>query len=338
MLRPTHHDRSPAEAETGFGSLLPATPLPEAENPPKGGGGSGEARRALTIGVWLAVLSALGFSFKAILVKLAYPWGVGAVTLLALRMGIALPVFLWVGWRAEPPASTAPLDLRDWATLLLLGMAGYYGASILDFVGLRYITAGLERLILFAYPTFTVLIGVFVFGRRWKRREGVALALSYAGIALAVAHDLEVSREGSAVMLGGLLVLASALCYAGYLAWSADLIHRMGTYRFAAVAMAVSTLATLGHFALTRPLSALVQPWPVMLIAIAMALFSTVLPVLSLAAAIRRIGSGRAAMVGTIGPVLTIGLAWLILGEAVSGWQLTGAALVIVGVRVAATR
>jgi drug/metabolite transporter (DMT)-like permease len=253
-----------------------------------------------------------------------------------MRMGIALPVFLWLGWRAPRPAGADPLSLRDWASLAALGVAGYYAASILDFVGLQYITAGLERLILFAYPTFTVLIGVFVFRRSWHRREVVCLVLSYAGIALAVAHDFKVSREGGEVVLGGLAVLASALCYAGYLAGSADLITRMGTLRFAAVAMGVSTLATLCHFSLTRPLATLVQPWPVVLIALSMALFSTVLPVLALAGAIRRVGSNRAAMVGTIGPVLTIGLGWLILGEAISVWQLAGAALVITGVRVAA--
>ncbi len=342
-MRPVPHGPSFSadSAETdptlpGYGSLIPATPESATEPLPEGAESSAEARRSVTVGIWLAIASALGFSFKSILVKLAYPWGVDAVTLLVLRMSLALPVFLWLGWRAPRPARTDPLSPRDWASLAGLGVAGYYAASILDFVGLQYITAGLERLILFAYPTFTVLIGVFVFRRSWHRREAVCLALSYAGIALAVAHDLKINREGGAVLLGSLAVLSSALCYAGYLAGSANLITRMGTFRFAAGAMGVSTLATLCHFALTRPWAALIQPWPVTLIALSMALFSTVLPVLALAAAIRRVGSNRAAMVGTIGPALTIGLGWLILGEAISLWQIAGATLVIIGVRVAA--
>lgn len=323
-------------AVLSYGSLIPATLGPVPDPLPETADSSDAERRSVTVGVWLAVVSALGFSFKAILVKLAYPWGVDTVTLLVMRMGLALPVFLWLAWRAPRPARADLLSPRDWASLAGLGVAGYYAASILDFVGLQYISAGLERLILFAYPTFTVLIGVFVFRRGWRRREAVCLVLSYAGIALAVAHDFKISGERGAVVLGGLAVLASALCYAGYLAGSANLITRMGAPRFAAAAMGVSTLATLCHFSLTRPWGMLVQPLQVTLIALAMALFSTVLPVLALAAAIRRVGSNRAAMVGTIGPVLTIGLGWLILGEAISAWQLAGAALVIIGVRVAA--
>ncbi|MBI5443608.1 MAG: DMT family transporter [Deltaproteobacteria bacterium] len=318
------------------GTLALARPEPGETPGPAEGEGAEEGRHSVTVGVWLALVAAFGYSFKAVLIKLAYPMGVDAITLLVMRMGFALPFFLWLGSRAAPPADAEPLKARDWVTLTVLSLAGYYGAAILDFVGLRYITAGLERLIIFSHPTFTVLIGVFAFGRAWKGREVASLVLSYAGIGLALAHDLRIGGEGRTVLVGCGLVLGSTLCYAGYLAGSDGLIRRLGPSRFAAAAVGISTLATAGHFALARPLATLLQPWPVLLISLALALFSTVIPVLALVAAIHRLGSNRAALVGSLGPVLTIGLSWLILGETVSLAQLAGAALVIAGVRVAA--
>ena len=283
------------------------------------------------IGFWLAILAALGFSAKAILVKLAYATApVEAVTLLALRMAFALPVFIWVGLRQSRRGS--PLTARDWVAVAGLGLLGYYGASIFDFVGLKYISAGLERLILFTYPTLTVLLGVFFFGHSIGRREVVPLLLCYVGIAAAFTHDLGVGADATAVWIGGGFVFASSLCYAVYLTGSGPMIARLGAARFTALAMLVSTAATLGHFVATQPLSALVQPWPIYAYGFTMAALSTVIPVFAQAAAIRRIGSGRAAMIGTVGPLMTIMLGWWMLGEAMSAWQLGGVALVVAGV------
>ena len=285
-------------------------------------------------GLWLAVLAAAGFSFKAILVKLAYALPqavpVEAVTLLALRMVFALPAFAWVGLRESRRA--APLTPRQWLAVVVLGLLGYYGASILDFIGLHYITAGLERLILFTYPTLTLLIGALLFGKRISRREVAALSLCYLGIAFAFVHDLQLSGEQRAVWIGAGFVFASSLCYAFYLSGSGEMIAGLGAARFTALAMLVSTLATFAHFLATQPFSALLQPWPVYALGAAMALFSTVIPVFAQAAAIRRIGSGPAALIGTLGPMLTILFGWWLLGEAISTAQMVGAALVVAGV------
>lgn len=245
-------------------------------------------------------------------------------------MVFSLPFFLWVGLRESRGAK--PLTRRDWATVVALGLLGYYGASILDFLGLQYITAGLERLILFTYPTMTLLLGAILYGHRIGRREWLAVALCYAGIAAAFAHDLDVSVESGAVWIGGGFVFASSLSYAFYLSGSGPMLAKIGTARFTALAMLVSTAATLGHFLASQPLAALVQPLPVYAYALAMALFSTVIPVFAQSAAIRRIGSGRAALVGTVGPLMTIALGWALLGETISTWQLGGAALVVAGV------
>jgi drug/metabolite transporter (DMT)-like permease len=286
------------------------------------------------LGVALAILAALGFSFKAIFVKLAYavPQAVpvDAVTLLSLRMVFALPVFVWVAWQSS--RSAPPLTRRDWLMLSALGLLGYYGASILDFIGLRYITAGLERLILFTYPTLTVMIGVLFMGKRLSQREIGALLLSYLGIGLAFVHDLEFAGESAAVLTGAAFVFASSLCYACYLAGSAPMIQRLGSVRFTALAMLVSTLATQLHFFIAQPLSALVQPLPIYAYGAGMALFSTVLPVFWQSAAIRRIGSAKAVLIGTLGPMLTIFFGWGLLGEPLSLAQLFGAALVLAGV------
>lgn len=289
------------------------------------------------LGIALAVLAALGFSFKAIFVKLAYAAApVDAVTLLSLRMVFALPAFLWVGFVAS--RSAQPLTRHDWGMLVALGLLGYYGASILDFIGLQYISAGLERLILFTYPTLTVLIGVLFMGKSLTRREIGSLLLSYAGIGLAFAHDLQVAGEMTAVLVGVAFVFGSSLSYAFYLSGSAPAIQRLGAARFTALAMLVSTLATQLHFVATQPPTALIQPLPIYAYGAAMALFSTVLPVFMQSAAIRRIGSAKAVLIGTLGPILTIFFGWWLLAEPLSAAQLGGAALVLAGVLLVSRR
>ncbi|QKE64127.1 DMT family transporter [Aquipseudomonas campi] len=283
------------------------------------------------LGIVLAVLAAFGFSFKAIFVKLAYAAApVDAVTLLTLRMTFALPIALWaVLWLCR---AATPLTRKDGALLLALGLLGYYGASILDFVGLQYISAALERLILFIYPTMTVLIGVLALGKRLEKRQVAALLLSYAGIGLAFAHDLDVAGDIRAVLIGSAFVFASALSYALYSAGAEVAIQRLGTIRFAALAIIVSTLATQLHFVASQPFAALNQPVPVYAYAAAMAIFSTVLPVFWQSAAIQRIGAARTVLIGTLGPILTIFFGWLLLRESVSLAQLLGAGLVLAGV------
>ena len=286
-------------------------------------------KESAATGAALALLAALGFSMKAIFVKLAYPYGVDAITLLALRMGLALPFILWVGLAEQ--RSGASLSRGDWGRLFLLGCFGYYGASILDFWGLEYISAGLERLILFTYPTLTILIGVLFQGKPFTKREGVALVLCYCGIGFAFIHDLGLG-EARNVWLGGALVFASSVSYALYLSGSAPMIVRIGAMRFAALATLMSSAVTLLHFVGTHPLTAFVQPMPVYGWGLAMAIFSTVVPVFAQSAAIRRLGAGRSSMFTMVGPLLTIGFGWWLLNEQISLAQIIGAALVVLGI------
>ena len=286
-------------------------------------------------GAGLALLAALGFSLKAIFVKLAYPYGVDAITLLALRMGFALPVFLWVGLAGQKAGASLTRD--DWLKLFALGCLGYYGASILDFWGLQYISAGLERLILFTYPTLTILIGVLFQGKPFSKREGVAVALCYIGIGFAFMHDLG-QGDSRSVWIGGALVFGSSVSYALYLSGSGSMIARLGAMRFSALAMLVSSAVTLLHFATSQPLTAFIQPLPVYGWALAMAMFATVVPVFAQSAAIRSLGAGSASLFGMVGPLLTIGFGWWLLDESISLAQMAGAGLVLLGILMVSRR
>lgn len=281
-------------------------------------------------GVLFALVAAIGFSAKAVLVKLAYIEEVDPITLLALRMAFSLPFFLLAAWVANRHQSHAPMTRSDWWAVTVFGFTGYYLASFLDFLGLQYISAGLERLILFLYPTMVVLISAIWFRQRIGRRVIVALVLSYLGIAFAYVHDMQIQTEG--VLLGAGLVFASALAYAIYLIGAGHTIARIGATRFTAYAMTVACVAALLQFVLMNPMSDLDQPIQVYGLSLGMALFSTVMPAFVLAAAIRRIGSMRTSIIGSVGPVSTIYLAYAFLGEAVSLVQILGSLLVLAGV------
>ncbi len=282
---------------------------------------------ALRTATVLALLSATGFAAKAVFVKLAYRHGVDAVTLLALRLaGVLLIVGLVRSWRR---ASESPLAWRDWGAVLGLGLLGYYLASIFDFTGLMTVSASIERLVLYLYPTLTVLLSAWCFGHAITGRMKAALLLTYVGIALVVGVDLAQAR----VDVAGLAwIVASTVAFAFYLTFSPPVIARVGALRFTELALAVAAIAMLLHFVATRPLAALVQPWPVYGWAAVMALVSTVLPVYLMNMAVQRIGAGRAAVIGSVGPVLTIVMSMGVLGEVLTPLQWLGALVVLAGV------
>ncbi len=268
------------------------------------------------------------FSAKAVIAKLLYHEGIDAVTLIALRMLLSLPVFLAVAawtWRRQPR-----LDARDLGRIALLGLLGYYLSSMLDFLGLQYVSAGLERLILFLTPSFVLLIGLFVLGRSVTRRQWCSLGFAYAGIVLVFWHD--VNLGGPQVALGSALVAGAAISYAIYLLLSGELIARVGSLRLVALAMTVSTAACLLQYALLRPLPGLFeQSLPVWRLSLLNASLCTVLPVFLTMISVGRIGAGPSAQAGMIGPVSTLFLAWWLLGEPITALQLAGTGLVMTG-------
>ncbi|MDX8376772.1 MAG: DMT family transporter [Mariprofundales bacterium] len=285
---------------------------------------------AIIGGLMVACAAAL-FSFKAILVKLVYEFEVDAISILCLRMLFSLPVFLFIAYREQKAVDALPLARKDFFVIMVLGLSGYYLASFLDFVGLQYVSAGLERLILFTNPTITLLLCVVFFSQAFGKREIAALCISYAGIYLAYSHDI--SSDPNHASWGVLLIFISAICYSCYLAFGAPLIKRLGARRFTALAMCVSCLAVIIHFGSTHVISSLLTlPNIVYAYALVMALFSTIVPAFLLSAGIQRVGAAHAAMVGSIGPIVTLGLAAVILGEQLMPLQQLGAVLIISGV------
>lgn len=289
--------------------------------------------RHLRSGSLYAVLAALGFSFKAIFVKLAYAAGpVDAVTLLALRMGLSLPLFAWLVWASRGSAST-PLTLGDGFRVAVLGLLGYYLSSLFDFYGLQFISAGLERLILFTYPTLVLVFQAVALRERPTPRTLVAMGLCYLGLGIAFVHDLGTAGGGHAVLVGSLWVFASAVTYALYYSGTGMMLKRMGSMRMAGLCGSASSLMVLAHYLLVADVTQLAQlPAAVWAHAAMMALFSTVLPIYWVALAIQRLGPTHTAAVGNLGPVLTMLASWAILSEAISGYQIAGLVLVLLGV------
>jgi drug/metabolite transporter (DMT)-like permease len=289
---------------------------------------SGPDRKAFLAGLAIAIVGAILFSTKAIVAKLLYRYQIDAVTLIAFRMIFSLPFFAAIAlWKARTqPALTG----RERGQIVFLGLIGYYLSSFLDFLGLQYISAGLERLILFLTPSFVLLLSMIFLKKRITAMEWLALGTAYLGTVLVFLHDARAG--GSNILLGGAFVLGSAITYAVYLLMTGELVRRVGSMRLVAYAMCVSSVACIVQFFLLRPASLLVQPAAVYGLSVLNAVMCTVFPVFLTMAAVARIGAPTTSQAGMIGPVSTLFLGALILGEPLTGIQLAGTALVLAGI------
>jgi len=281
-----------------------------------------------TSGLLLAAAGAIAFSGKAIIVKLAYQYGVDSITLLMFRMLFAMPFFLLLAWWAG--RGQARLTRRDVWGVLGLGFSGYYLSSYLDFLGLQYISASFERLILYLNPTLVLILGWVLYKRKITYRQGVAMAVSYSGVLLVFGH--EISLVGDNVFLGATLVFLSAVTYAIYLSHSGQLVQRLGSLRLAGLATTVACFFCILQFVLLKPLSALNVAPEVIGLSVLNATACTVLPVLMIMMAIERIGAGLTSQVGMIGPMSTLTMGVFFLNEPFTIWILAGTALVLGGV------
>ncbi len=290
----------------------------------------GPRSSALALGLALAFLGTLAFSGKAILIKLAYRHGVDAVTLIMYRMLFALPFFLAMAWWAS--RGREALRRQDWMGVVFLGVIGYYLSSFLDFLGLQYISASLERLILYLNPTLVLLLGLLFYRRAISVWQMLGMAVSYAGLLVVFIHEIHL--QGSETALGAALVFGSALSYAIYLVYSGELVQRLGSLRLVGLATTVACLCCIAQFVVLRPLSAAVVAPQVLGLSLINALVCTVAPVLMIMMAIERLGPGAVSQAGMVGPLFTIALGALLLGEPVTGSVLGGTALVLVGIYV----
>jgi len=282
------------------------------------------------IGFAIAITGVLLFSAKAVLVKLCYEFRVDTISVLMLRMSFSLPVFIIIGlFKSEK--GKEPLTIKSFLWLVGFGVLGYYGASYFDFQGLQYIDASLERLILFVYPTIVVLLSALVLKSKLEGKQFIAIAITYIGLLVIflpnfIVTDVEVS------VLGIVLILLSALTYASYLVASQFFVPKFGTVRFTTYAMVISCVVVMIHYFLDEDASVIGLHWKVYLYGFLMAIFCTVIPSYLISEGIKRINASRVAIIGSLGPVSTISLSILLLGESLNMYQVLGGVVIVSGV------
>ncbi len=292
-----------------------------------------EKRHLTTAGVLLSFAGAVLFSTKAVIVKKAFnDIHIDTLTLLMLRMLFALPFYIAVAiWTKNEKQIS--LTTKQWLQLIVLGLLGYYISSYLDFAGLQYISASLERLILYLFPTFVVMINFFVFKQSLNRIQMIALALTYAGIMLAYFGEFDWNNIQQAYLWGGFLVFLCSITFAVYVVGSGKMIPLLGATRFTVYAMLSAIAGILLHYLIQNQFQFSVQAvedyWQYGLL---LAVVATVLPSFLSAAGIKRIGSNNAAIISSIGPVSTIIQAHFVLGEKITLAQVGGTLLVITGI------
>lgn len=291
--------------------------------------GSAAAPGGLLPGLALATAGAIAFSGKAIIVKLAYRYDVDAVTLIMLRMLFALPLFAGMAWWAS--RGKPPLQRRDWLGVAGLGFTGYYLSSFLDFAGLQYVTASLERLILYLNPTMVLLLGWLLHRKPASRAQLAGMAISYAGVLLVFGQEM--GAVGPHAAWGATLIVISTMTYAIYLVYSGQLVQRLGSLRLVGLATSVACVCCIVQFLLLRPVGVALAVAPeVVWLSVLNATLCTAVPVLLVMMAIERIGPALAAQTGMVGPLSTIAMGALILDEPFTGWIVAGTGLVIAGI------
>lgn len=295
--------------------------------------GKSETPAYFVSGVIIALLGAICFSTKAIFVKLAYrDTNVDAVSLLALRMLFSLPFFVISAAVSSSSSTNKKFTPQQWIAVAVVGCVGYYVSSLLDFLGLQYVSAGIERLILFIYPTLVLLISSIVFKVRINVYQWIAIGITYFGLMLAFWGEAKFDTSNPQFLKGCILIFCCAVTYAVYIVGSGRIIPAVGASKFNSYAMSFACIAVLIHFQLTSENSLLRLDSLVYVYSLAMAVVSTVIPSYLVSHGINRIGSDNAAIVGSIGPVSTILQAYLILGEPILVLQIVGTALILVGI------
>lgn len=282
-----------------------------------------------SIGVIFAILGVILFSAKAVLVKMAFAYDVDHVTLLLFRMVFALPFYLFIAFykKTNKPSK---IDNKEYLWLFLFGFLGYYLASLFDFMGLQYLKAGLERIILFIYPTIVVLLSWLFFKKRLNKMQSVAIAVTYFGVIITFWDEIGVQEN--TMYWGAFLILLSAITYAMYLVGSGWLIPKFGVLQFTSYAMIVSTFCIVAHYSMVGDFNLFNYPKEVYILGVVMAIFSTLIPSFLVSAAIKRLGANTFSVFGSLGPISTIILAFFFLGEKITYLQGLGIFVVIAGV------
>lgn len=278
-------------------------------------------------GILMAGVGAMLFSGKAILVKLAFAYGAHAETLLALRMLMALPLFWGIYWWESRRKTMSPITWLDRTKLFLLGFLGYFLSSYVDFLGLQYISVGLERIVLYLTPTIVLMISYFVLQKPISRFQWYALVVGYLGVFIVFIQDA--SSTGTSAWLGMALVFASACSYAIYMIGSGEMVQRIGSVRLVVYASTASAVLSILQSTIYNPSAIFEQVQEIYWLSLLNASLCTVIPMLLIMIAINRIGSPLVAQAGILGPVSTIFMGYFILSEPITWVQISGMSLVM---------
>lgn len=280
-------------------------------------------------GILIAVLGIVLFSSKAVMVKLAYQYNVSSLHLLLFRMLFSLPFYILILF-LNKQKSTIKASKNDYLWILFFGFIGYYLASYFDFLGLQYIKAGLERIILFVYPTLVIIIGRIFLKQKITAKQIIAILITYVGIVITFWGELQTT--GNNVFLGGFLVFMSALTYASYIVGSGWLIPKFGVKVFTSYAMIIAALCVIIHYLISDRGDILNYHKEVYFLGLAMAIFATLIPSFLVSLAIKKLGASNFSIIGSVGPISTITLAYIFLNEKLTILQFIGAVVVIAGI------
>lgn len=289
------------------------------------------ARRRFLTGILILVLANVCFSAKAVIVKMMYRYDVDTQSAIALRMLLALPFYLGVAIHLYGRSGNVRLNKREWLAISGLGILSYYVSSMLDFMGLQYVTASVERLVLFTYPTIVLLLSAVLFKKRISGTQYLALALTYSGVVLAFAAEKGVGGQPN-LLLGGLLVFGCAITYSFYVVYTGEYVHRVGSVKFTCYAVIAATVPTLIQTGVHNQFDIFRFPAQVYVLSVWLAVAATVIPTFLIVEGIRIVGANNSGIIGFVGPVATIVLGYIFLGEPVTGLQLLGTAVVLAGV------
>jgi len=277
----------------------------------------------------LALCAAVMFSSKAVLIKLSYQYDIDRLTILTLRLGFAFPIYLLINTFRSKKEDRVAVSAKDWGLIVFLGFIGYYISSYLDFWGLQYISAGLERLILFVYPTITTILAALILKQKITSKQIIAIAIAYLGIFISFQDN---TAHNDNIWMGASLIFLSALTYAFYLVGADKLIPKYGAIRFTSYCMIVSCIIVIIHFTVEQPSNLLTLPTEVYGLGFILSIFCTVLPTYMIGEAIKRIGASSTSILSTAGPVSVIFIAYFVLGEPITIAQIAGTIVVIAGI------
>ena len=283
------------------------------------------------IGVILLIFANIGFSSKAVLIKLMYQYHVDTVSVITLRMLLSVPFFILIAIWLTRREKNVKLTFQDWLKISGLGILSYYVSSMLDFLGLQYLTAALERLILFTYPTMVLILSAIFLKRKITPPHYFALILTYIGIALIFFFEKGLGAQKN-LGLGSALIFTCAFTYSIYVIGTGEIVHRMGSVKFSCYAMLAATVPVLIQSGIYNGMDIFHFPKQVYVLSVWLAIIATIIPIFLIVEGIRLVGASNSSIIGFVGPVSTIVMGYIFLDETISPIQLLGTSIVLLGV------